>query len=111
MQQQVLFDFRRDILFEKDNQVAYFYDVLSETEDAISYAEHIDPKQKFSICGMDYEEYVDVKKKDLKGLTYDQILNYLVKFKKEERLDKYKVLLKFRNINFDADLFTWNSDY
>ena len=111
MQQQKLFDFRRDILFEKDNQVAYFYDVLSETEDAISYAEHIDPKQKFSICGMDYEEYVDVKKKDLKGLTYDQILNYLVKFKKEERLDKYKVLLKFRNINFDADLFTWNSDY
>tara|TARA_A100001011_G_scaffold356288_1_gene400221 strand:+ start:290 stop:625 length:336 start_codon:yes stop_codon:yes gene_type:complete len=111
MQQQKLFDFRRDILFEKDNQVAHFYDVLSENEDAISYAEHIDPKQKFSICGMDYEEYVDVKKKDLKSLTYDQILNYLVKFKKEERLDKYKVLLKFRNINFDADLFTWNSDY
>ena len=111
MQQQELFDFRRDILFEKDNQVAHFYDVLSENEDAISYAEHIDPKQKFSICGMDYEEYVDVKKKDLKSLTYDQILNYLVKFKKEERLDKYKVLLKFRDINFDADLFTWNSDY
>ena len=111
MQQQELFDFRRDIIFEKDNQVAHFYDVLSENEDAISYAEHIDPKQKFSICGMDYEEYVDVKKKDLKSLTYDQILNYLVKFKKEERLDKYKVLLKFRNINFDADLFTWNSDY
>ena len=110
MQQQELFDFRRDIIFEKDNQVAHFYDVLSENEDAISYAEHIDPKQKFSICGMDYEEYVDVKKKDLKSLTYDQILNYLVKFKKEERLDKYKVLLKFRNINFDADLFTWNSD-
>ena len=111
MQQQELFDFRRDIIFEKDNQVAHFYDVLSENEDAISYAEHIDPKQKFSICGIDYEEYVDVKKKDLKSLTYDQILNYLVKFKKEERLDKYKVLLKFRNINFDADLFTWNSDY
>ena len=42
---------------------------------------------------MDYEEYVDVKKKYLKGLTYDQILNYLMKFKKEERLDKYKSYL------------------
>ena len=52
MQQQELFDFRSDILFEKDNQVAYFYDVLRETEDAISYAEHINPKQKFSICGI-----------------------------------------------------------
>ena len=85
MQQQELFDFRRDILFEKENQIACFYDVLSETEDVISYAEHIDPKKKFSIYGMDYEEYVDVKKKYLKGLTYDQILNYLMKFKKEER--------------------------
>ena len=37
---------------------------------------------------MDYEEYVDVKKKYLKGLTFDQILNYLKKFKKEERLKK-----------------------
>ena len=110
MQQQELFDFRRDILFERENQIARFYDVLSETEDTISYAEHIDPKKKFSICGMDYEEYVDVKKEHLNGLTYDQILNYLGKFKKEERLEKYKILLKFRNIPFDADLFTWNSD-
>ena len=46
MQQQKLFDFRRDILFERENQIARFYDVLSETEDTISYAEHIDPKKK-----------------------------------------------------------------
>ena len=110
MQQQELFDFRRDILFEKDNQIARFYAVLSETDNTIRYAEHIAPKKKFSICGMDYEEYVDVKTKYLNGLTYDQILNYLKKFKKEERLEKYKILLKFRNISFDADLFTWNSD-
>ena len=45
MQQQELFDFRRDILFERDNEIAHFYDVLSETEDTISYAEHIDPKK------------------------------------------------------------------
>jgi len=42
MQQLELFDFRRDILFERDNQIARFYDVLSETKDEISYAEHID---------------------------------------------------------------------
>ena len=111
MQQLELFDFRRNILFEKDNQIAHFYDVLSESKDAISYTEHIDPKKKYSICDMDYEEYVDVKKKNLKSLTYAQILNYLGKFKKEERLEKYKILLKFRDIPFDADLFTWNSDY
>ena len=37
---------------------------------------------------MDYEEYVDVKKKYLKGLTYDQILNYLKKFKKGRKIRK-----------------------
>ena len=46
MQQLELFDFRRDILFERNNQIARFYDVLSETNDGISYAEHIDPKKK-----------------------------------------------------------------
>tara|TARA_B110000027_G_C16039686_1_gene264790 strand:- start:460 stop:792 length:333 start_codon:yes stop_codon:yes gene_type:complete len=110
MQQLELSDFRRDILFERDNQIAHFYDILSETKDTISYAEHIDPKKKFSICSIDYEEYVDVKKVYLNGLTYDQILDYLGKFKKEERLEKYKILLKFINILFDVDLFAWNSD-
>ena len=57
---------------------------------------------------MSYEEYVDIDKDKLNGLTYDQILNYLNNSKKEERLDKYKKLLKFINIPFEADVFTWN---
>ena len=105
-----LFDYRKDYLFENENQVAHWYDILSETEDKISYAEHIDPKKGYAICGMEYEEYVDIKKSKLKHLTYDQILNYLKNFKKEERLEKYKALLKFRNIPFEADLWTWNND-
>ena len=38
-----LFDYRKDYLFESENQVAHWYDVLKETKDSISYAEHIDP--------------------------------------------------------------------
>ena len=87
MEQVELFDYRRDYLFDNKNQIAHWYDILKETKDTISYAEHIDPKKKFSICGMDYEEYVDIKKKYLKGLTYDQILNYLKKFKKEHQIE------------------------
>ena len=30
--------------------------------------------------------------------------------KKEDRLKKYKALLKFRNIPYDADLFTWYNE-
>ena len=107
MQQLELFDYRIDYLFESNNQIAHFYDILKETKDTISYAEHIEPNSGFAIAGMSYEEYVDIDKDKLNGLTYDQILNYLNNSKKEERLDKYKKLLKFRNIPFEADVFTW----
>jgi hypothetical protein len=108
--QLTLFDYRRDYLFESENQIAHWYDILSETEDSISYAEHIDPKKGYAICGMEYEEYVDIKKNRLGGLSYDQILNYLKNAKKEDRIEKYKSLLKFRNIPFESDLFTWNNN-
>ena len=110
MQQLELFDFRRDYLFNNKNQIAHWYDILKESEDTISYAEHIDPKKGYAIAGMEYEEYVDVKKDKLKGLTYDQILTFLKSTKKEDRLKKYKALLKFRNIPFEADLFTWHNE-
>ena len=105
-----LFDYRYDRLFDFENQIAHYYDTLSETHDKISYSEHIDPKKGYAICGMEYEEYIDVKKNKLKGLTYDQIFTYLKNAKKEDRLEKYKALLKFRDIPFKSDLFTWNND-
>ena len=70
-----LFDYRRDCIFDSENQIDNYYDILKETTDSISYSEHIDPKKGYAICGMEYEEYVDVKKDKLRELTYDQILN------------------------------------
>tara|TARA_B100000161_G_C33490111_1_gene386619 strand:+ start:613 stop:945 length:333 start_codon:yes stop_codon:yes gene_type:complete len=110
MEQLELFDYRKDYLFENNNEIAHYYDILSETKDTISYSEHIDPKKKFSICGMDYEEYVDIKKSELKGLNYDKIYNFLIKFDKKYRMERFKKLLKFNYIKFEADLFTWCSD-
>jgi len=110
MMQLELFDYRRDYLFESKNQIAHYYDILKETKNTISYAEHIDPEKGYAIAGMEYEEYVDIKKNSLNGLTYDQILTYLKDVKKEERIEKYKALLKFRKIPFEADLFTWHND-
>ena len=108
MQQLELFEYRRNCLFDSKNQIAHYFDILKETKDTISYAEQIEPTSGFAIAGMSYEEYVDINKDELNGLTYDQILKFLNNFKKEERLEKYKKLLKFRNIPFEADLFTWN---
>ena len=100
MQQLDLFDYRKDYIFDRENQIAHYYDILSETRDTISYSEHIDPKKGFSICGMDYEEYVDVKKIHLGNLTYDQILLYLKQSDKEQRIQKYKELRNWPGINY-----------
>ena len=110
MQQLNLFDYRRDHLFEQENQIACYYDVLKETEKKIQYSEHINPKKGFAICGMEYEEYVDVKKIHLGNLTYDQILVYLTQSEKDQRIQKYKELLEFRNIPYEHDTFTWSND-
>ena len=53
MQQLELFEYRRDCLFVSKNQIAHFYDILSETKDTISYAEHIDPNKGFAIAQME----------------------------------------------------------
>ena len=50
MQQLELFEYRRDCLFDSKNQIAHYYDILKETEDTISYAEHIDPKKGYAIA-------------------------------------------------------------
>tara|TARA_B100001250_G_C19737890_1_gene761651 strand:+ start:135 stop:473 length:339 start_codon:yes stop_codon:yes gene_type:complete len=110
MQQLELFDYRSDYIFDSNNQIAHYYDVLKESRDTISYSEHIDPNKGYAVCGMEYEEYVDVKKNDLMGISYDQILMFLKSVKKEERIDKYKALLKSKNIPFEADLFTWHNE-
>jgi hypothetical protein len=79
-----LFNYRRDYLFDSNNKITHYYDILKETEDIISYAEHINPKKGHAIAGMEYEEYIDVKKDRLKGLAYDQILSYLKEAKKRK---------------------------
>ena len=49
MMQLELFGYRTDYLFESENKIAKYYDILSETEDEIKYSEHIDPKKGYAI--------------------------------------------------------------
>ena len=100
---------RSDIISNFENQLARYTDILCEKYDEICYAEHIVPhKGKEIIPGMEYEDYVDIKMKDLKDLTYDQILFFLNNTKLPNgRIEKFKNFLNSRNIPFEADLFTW----
>tara|TARA_B100001741_G_scaffold130519_1_gene107645 strand:+ start:192 stop:497 length:306 start_codon:yes stop_codon:yes gene_type:complete len=98
----------RSIVIRKfENEVATYSDYLSETSNQIMYREYITPKEgKEIIPGMEYEEYVDIDKKNLNGVTFDQIHDLLKNTKPENRIDDLKKFLKSNNVSYDAGL--WN---
>tara|TARA_B100002051_G_C16182556_1_gene368037 strand:- start:169 stop:474 length:306 start_codon:yes stop_codon:yes gene_type:complete len=98
----------RSIVIRKfENEVATYSDYLSETSNQIMYREYITPKEgKEIIPGMEYEEYVDIDKKNLNGVTFDQIHDLLKNTKPENRIDDLKKFLKSNNVSYEAGL--WN---
>ena len=98
----------RSIVIRKfENEFATYSDYLSETSNQIMYREYITPKEgKEIIPGMEYEEYVDIDKKNLIGVTFDQIHDLLKNTKPENRIDDLKKFLKSNNVSYDAGL--WN---
>ena len=98
----------RSIVIRKfENEVATYSDYLSETSNQIMYREYITPKEgKEIIPGMEYEEYVDIDKKNLNGVTFDQIHDLLKNTKPENRIDDLKKFLKSNNVYYEAGL--WN---
>ena len=101
---------RRDVIYQSENQVATYSDVLCEKLDEIVYAEHLSPKKGMPNYGTDWEEFVDIKKSDMKSLTYDQLLLFLKNIDSEKnggRLDQLKTFLKNRDITFKDGLWDW----
>ena len=103
---------RRDVIYQSENQVATYSDILCEKLDEIVYAEHLSPKKGMPDYGTDWEEFVDIKKADMKSLTYDQLLLFLKNIdakKNGGRLDLLKTFLKGRDIPFKDGLWDWRN--
>ena len=101
---------RRDVIYQSENQVATYSDILCEKLDEIVYAEHLSPKKGMPNYGTDWEEFVDIKKSDMKSLTYDQLLLFLKNIDPEKnggRLNLLKTFLKNRDVNFKDGLWDW----
>ena len=99
---------RRDVIGKLENQIATYSDILCEKLDEIVYAEHLSPKKGMPDYGTDWEEFVDIKKSDMKSLTYDQLLLFLKNIdpkKNGGRLDLLKSFLRGRDIPFKDGLF------
>ena len=103
---------RHDVIYESENQVATYSDILCEKLDEIVYAEHLSPKKGLPHYGTDWEDYVDIKKADMKNLTYDQLLLFLKNIdakKHQGRLNLLKGFLMGRGIPFKDGLWDWQT--
>ena len=103
---------RRDVISQLENQIATYSDVLYEKMDEISYAEYLSPKKDAPHYGTEWEDYVDIKKSDLKNLTYDQLLLFLKNIdakKNGGRLNLLKSFLIGRGIPFKNGLWDWQT--
>ena len=103
---------RRDVIGKLENQIATYSDVLYEKSDEISYAEYLSPKKDIPHYGTEWEEYVDIKKSDMKNLTYNQLLLFLKSIdakKNGGRLNLLKDFLKGKDISFKDGLWDWQT--
>ena len=103
---------RSDVIYKFENQIATYTDILGEKLDEVVYAEHISPKKGMPDYGTDWEEFVDIKKSDMKSLTYDQLLLFLKNIDRKKnggRLDLLKTFLKSIDIPFKDGLWDWRN--
>ena len=103
---------RKDVIDQLENQIATYSDILYEKSDEISYAEYLSPKKGMLNYGTEWEDYVDIKKSDMKSLTYDQLLLFLknIEAKKNSgRINLLKGFLIGRSIPFKGGLWDWQT--
>ena len=103
---------RRDVIDQLENQIATYSDILYEKPDEISYAEYLSPKKDMPHYETEWEDYVDIKKSDMKNLTYDQLLLFLKNIdakKNGGRLNLLKSFLIGRGIPFKNGLWDWQT--
>jgi len=73
---------RHDVIWtNKIKKIARLELVLHEKFDEICYSEYTYPAKERLFHGMEFENYVDIYKKDMKQLTYDHLLHFLKKAK------------------------------
>ena len=95
---------RHDVVWtNKIKKTVRFECSLHEKFDEICYSEYTCPAQGMPFHEFEFEDYVDIYKKDMKKLTYDHLLHFLKKAKNGK--DELKAFLRTMNIPFREGLW------
>ena len=90
-------------VFDKiENQIAKYYSSLTDYGDLIKFSNSTEPK--ISKVIKNYDDYVHIKKEDLKGINFEQLFFYLKNVELKENQSKKDCLiqlLKKNQIKYD----------
>ena len=95
-----------EVFDKSENPIAKHYSALTDYVNMIKFSEIINPKN--SNIFAEFDDYVNIKKQDLKGITFEQILLYLKNVVPKEGQSKKDFLIKFldqRQIQYDEGLW------
>jgi len=73
-----------------ENPIAKYYSSLTDYGDRIKYSDITLPKN--STLFEEFDDYINIKKQDLKGITFEQILFFLKNKKTKENQKKKNYL-------------------
>ena len=94
-------------VFDKiENQIAKYYSSLTDYGDLIKFSNSTEPK--ISKVIKNYDDYVHIKKEDLKGINFEQLFFYLKNVELKENQSKKDCLiqlLKKNQIKYDEGLW------
>ena len=81
-----------DVFDKKENPIAKYYSALTDYGNMIKFSDIIHPKNSNMFA--EFDDYINIKKEDLKEITFEQLLLFLKNIKPRENQSKKDCLIE-----------------
>ena len=95
-----------EVFDKKENQIAKYYSALTDYGEMIKFSDITLPKT--SNIFAEFDDYINIKKEDLKGITFEQLLFYLKNIEPKEKQSKKDCLIQLldkKQIRYEEGLW------
>ena len=95
-----------EVFDKKENPIAKYYSALTDYGKMFKFSDITHPKNSNMFA--EFDDYINIKKEDLKEITFEQLLLFLKNIKPREKQSKKDCLielLKKKQIKYDEGLW------
>ena len=86
-----------EVFDKKENPIAKYYSALTDYGKMFKFSDITHPKNSNMFA--EFDDYINIKKEDLKGITFEQLLFYLKNIEPNEKQSKKDCLIQLLNKN------------